>query len=260
MSPIRTAIVDDEAIARNTVRSLLTADPDIEIVAECSSGEDAVRAIQKLRPELIFLDIQMPGVDGFSVLQAVNKEQLPEVVFVTAYDTHAIRAFAHHALDFLLKPFTDERFHEALRHAKGRVRERGLHASTERLGDLLQEYSRGPDSSPEYPERILVRSLGRVDVVPVGEIQWIESDGNYVRLHCTGRALLHRERMSDLEQRLDPKAFVRIHRSAIVRMNRIRSLKPLDGGEYRLIMDDGRSMTLSRSYRDEVLTRLGLSR
>ena len=208
----------------------------------------------------MFLDIQMPAIDGFTVLQSVEREQLPEVIFVTAYDNYAIQAFAHHALDYLLKPFTDERFWEALRHAKGRVRERGLHASSRRLSDLLQEYSERSGTSSGHPERILVRSLGRVDVVPVEEIQWIESDGNYVRLHCPSRVLLHRERMGDLELRLDPSAFVRVHRSAIVRINRIRSLKPLEGGEYRLIMDDGRSLTLSRSYRDEVLSRLGLNR
>jgi len=260
MTPVRTAIVDDEAIARSTLRGLLQADRDIELVAECGSGEEAIGVIRQLRPELVLLDIQMPLIDGFAVLQAVDKGELPEIIFVTAYDAYAIRAFEHHALDYLLKPFSDERFHEALGHAKKRVRERGLHASTERLGDLLQEYRHNQEGPSEHPERILVRSLGRVDVVPVEEIQWIESDGNYVRLHCSGRVLLHRERMSDLEQRLDPREFVRIHRSAIVRMNRIRSLKPLEGGEYRLIMDDGRSMTLSRSYRDEVLSRLGLSR
>ena len=260
MNRIRTLIVDDEAIARETICSLLREDPDVEIVTECSSGEEAIQAIQNRRPELMFLDIQMPGIDGFSVLRAVEREQLPEVVFATAYDTYAIQAFAHHALDYLLKPFTDERFHEALRHAKKRIRERGLHASSHRLGDLLEEYSQQSGGPPGHPERILVRSLGRVDVVPVEEIHWIESEGNYVRLHCSSRVLLHRERMNDLERRLDPKAFVRIHRSAIVRMNLVRSLKPLEGGEYRLLMEGGRSMTLSRSYRDEVLSRLGLNR
>jgi len=260
MKSIRTVIVDDEPIARDTVRNLLKGDPEVDIVAECSSGEEALVAIREHRPQLMFLDIQMPVMDGFSVLQAVDTEQLPEVIFVTAYDTYAVRAFTHHALDYLLKPFTDERFLQALRHAKQRVQERGLYSSTTGLTDLLEEYGRRSGELLRHPERLLVRSLGRVDVVPVEEIQWIESQGNYVKLHCAGRVLLHRERMNDLEQRLDPNSFVRIHRSAIVRMNRIRTLKPLEGGEYRLILDDGHSLTLSRSYREAVLARLGRQR
>jgi two-component system LytT family response regulator len=260
---IRALIIDDEPIARQTIRLLLSEDPDIEIVGECTNGLEAVESIRTTAPDLIFLDIQMPGASGFEVLRQLDPGQVPEVVFVTAYDNFAVKAFEVHALDYLLKPFTDDRFRGALQRVKEHVRERDDREAGKRILAFLETYQ-GDTESPasgkkdtstgqRFLSRFLVRSTGRVDVVKVDDVDWIEAEGNYVKLSGKGKPHLLREKIGEIEKQLDPNIFVRIHRSTIVRINGIRLLRPLENGEYHLIMENDVKLVVSRSYRDRVL-------
>jgi two-component system LytT family response regulator len=260
---IRALIIDDEPIARQTIRLLLSEDPDIEIVGECTNGLEAVESIRTTAPDLIFLDIQMPGASGFEVLRQLDPGQVPEVVFVTAYDNFAVKAFEVHALDYLLKPFTDDRFRGALQRVKEHVRERDDREAGKRILAFLETYQ-GDTESPasgkkdtstgqRFLSRFLVRSTGRVDVVKVDDVDWIEAEGNYVKRSGKGKPHLLREKIGEIEKQLDPNIFVRIHRSTIVRINGIRLLRPLENGEYHLIMENDVKLVVSRSYRDRVL-------
>jgi two-component system, LytTR family, response regulator len=255
---IRTLIVDDEPLARRNLRVLLEKDAQIEILDECRNGREAVKAINALSPDLIFLDIQMPELDGFDVLARVGPEQIHAIIFVTAFDQYALKAFEVHALDYLLKPFDDERFAFALRRAKSQIEAREINRVSKRLLALLEERESLADSSAEksYLTRLMIKASGRVVLLKVGEIDFIEADGNYAKLHVGRKAHLLREKMHDLEGRLDPAKFVRIHRSIIVNLDRIKELHPHFNGDYIVVLEDGRQLRLSRTRRENLETRL----
>ena len=244
---IRCLIVDDEALAREAIRTQIAQDPELEVVGEAEDGRGATRAIESLRPDLLFLDIQIPDGDGFEVLHALMARSivLPVTIFVTAYDTYALRAFEAHALDYLLKPIREERFKEAVSLAKSRIAaDRGSRA-TEQLTSLL---ARG-GLLTRRSNRLPVKVAGRILLVPLDQIQWIASEGNYVRLHLTGQTYLMRETLTALEARLDPEQFTRIHRSVIVNVDHVESLRPWFTGEYIVQMRSGKEMALTRRYR-----------
>jgi two-component system LytT family response regulator len=245
---IRTIIVDDEELARDRIQSLLEMQPDVDLVAICTDGLTALEAIEKHRPDLVFLDVQMPGMDGFEVVEHIDQANAPAVVFVTAHDGHAIRAFEIHALDFLLKPFDQTRFEKALDRARGKIRSAKSTAIDSHLVSLLEELR----EERKYPERLIVKSSGRVFFVRTEDIDWVEASGNYVKIHTKNEAHLLRESMKNMEAKLDPKIFVRIHRSAIVNIDRIRELEPWFHGEYIVIMRDGTRLTASRVFSDRL--------
>src|SRR5574341_1138155 len=228
MEKIRTIIVDDEPLARDSMRVLLGRDPEIEIVAECANGYEAIDAIAAHAPDLLFLDVQMPEMDGFAVLAQVDPDRMPVVVFVTAYDQHALRAFEVHALDYLLKSYSDERFEAALRRAKEHIRQKKVSEVSQRLIALLDNQKKGwdhaemptPIENSSYLMRLVIKSAGRVFFLKTCEIDWIEAADYYVYLHVNGKSHLLRETMSHLEKQLDPKKFQRIHRSTIVNLDR----------------------------------------
>lgn len=246
---IRALIVDDEPLARERIRRFLAREADIEIAAECTDGGEAVRQIRALRPDLVFLDIQMPERDGFGVLEEIGVEELPVVVFVTAYDRYAIKAFDFHALDYLLKPYTGERFRRAVERARAQIQHGKGGQLDERLISLLENLK----TEQKVLERLMIKSAGRVFFLRTEEIDWIEAEGNYVRLHVGREAHLLRETMNRLASRLDPEKFLRIHRSTLVHIERIKELQPMFGGEYTVVLRDGTKLTLSRSYRDKLL-------
>ncbi|HET9625973.1 MAG TPA: LytTR family DNA-binding domain-containing protein [Kofleriaceae bacterium] len=240
--------MDDEQMARASIRVLLGEDPDIELVGECGSGQDAVSAITTRAPELVFLDVQMPRMSGFEVLHALGDNRPFVVVFVTAYDSYALEAFDVHALDYVLKPFDDRRFHRAVERAKDQIR----HARADQ-GASLQ--APAPPAAPqvaasgETHDRIAIRDAGRTVLVPLAEIDWIEAADYYVQLHVGAKSYLHREPMRDLEARLDPQRFVRIHRSTIVALDRVVELRPSAHGDHCVRLRDGTDLKLSRARR-----------
>ena len=250
---IRTLIVDDEPLARERLRTLLQPEPDIQIIGECADGRQAVMAMTEQAPDLVFLDIQMPGLDGMGVLQAMTDRPLPVVVFVTAYDQYALQAFDVHALDYLLKPFGRDRLQQCLdhaRHQRDRARAGELGKS---LMALVQDFK--PEQKKQ--DRLVVKSGGRVFFVRTDDIDWIEASGNYVRLHLKEQSFLFRETMNQMESRLDPQRFFRIHRSRIVNTERIKELQPWFNGEYVVVLHNGTQLRLSRSYREKLEERLG---
>lgn len=253
MNKIRAMVVDDEAMARERVVSLLRQEQDIELIGECSDGEQAVNAINSQQPDLVFLDVQMPAVDGFRVIEQVGPEKMPAVVFVTAYDEYAVRAFEVHALDYLLKPFGRERFQQTLQHARSHVERRRAGDLGKRLMALVQDIK----PEPQKLDRLVVKSGGRVFFLRTEDIVWIEAAGNYVRLHLGEDSHLFRETMNGIEARLDPRRFVRIHRSRIVNSDRIKELQPWFNGEYVVVLQNGTRLTLSRGYREKLQERLG---
>ena len=254
----RTVIVDDEPAARRGLRLLLDRDPTVEIVGEASGGAEAAELIKRERPDLVFLDVQMPGCDGFAVLEKVGSAASPAVVFVTAYDEHALRAFEVHAVDYLLKPFDDIRFGAALSRAKHEVRRRqaeNVNTSLTQLLDYLKhngEHPGAPAREDGVGDRILLKSSGEIFFLKAEEIDWIEAEGDYMKFHVAGRAHLMRETMARLEARLDPKRFIRIHRSTIVNIDRLRKLSPSFAGEYAVILHDGTKLKLSRGYHERI--------
>jgi two-component system LytT family response regulator len=253
MKKIRTLIVDDESLARDRLRQLLQNEPEVEIIGECSDGHAAVATIQKKSPELIFLDVQMPELDGFGVIESVGAESGPVIVFVTAHDKFALRAFEIHAVDYLLKPFDRERFQKALHRALEQVKHRESSTLIERQAALIAELK-----SPRSAERLAVKSGGHVVWLRMDEIDWIGSADNYAELHVGGKSHLLRETMTALESRLDPKVFVRISRSVIVNAQRVREIHRLFYGGFELTLQNGTKLILSRRYQDK-LQLLGLS-
>jgi two-component system LytT family response regulator len=249
----RTLIVDDELLARERLRQLLENEPDIELVGECTNGAEAVAAIEKKAPDLIFLDIQMPEMDGFGVLEAMNTETTPVIVFVTAHDKFALRAFEVHAVDYLLKPFDRERFKKALERALERVRNREGTDQKAAQTAVLAELK-----TPARPlERLAVKTAGKVIFVKLDEIDYIEAAHNYVELHVQKQSHLLRETLNSIEARLPAEKFVRISRSVMVNIERVKELQPLFYGEYTVTLQNGVRLTLSRRYRDK-LQRLGI--
>jgi two-component system LytT family response regulator len=253
-SSVRVLIVDDEPLARERLRDMLKADSRIEIIGECVGGEQAIEAIQELAPDLVFLDVEMPGKDGFSVLEALDADHLPVVIFVTAYDQYAVRAFEVHALDYLLKPFDDARFEKALRQAKTQLEQREINQLSKRLVRLLEDRDTQPNKARAAGliSRLMIKSASRVFFLKVDEIDWIEAADYYVKLHVGRKSHLLRETMSDMEAKLDPEQFVRIHRSAIVNLDRVKEMHAHFNGEYLVILQDGTELKLSRSRREQL--------
>jgi len=256
---IKTIIVDDEPLARRNLRVLLERDPQIEVLDECRNGREAVKAINTLSPDLIFLDIQMPEMDGFDVLAHVGPEHIQAIIFVTAFDQYALKAFDVHALDYLLKPFDDERFARALERAKSQIAAREINHLSKRLLALLEEREterKGSQRDERYLTRLMIKASSRMMLLKVDEIDFIEADGNYAKLHVGRKTHLLREKMNDLEGRLDPAKFVRIHRSIIVNLDRIKELHPHFNGDYVVVLEDGRQLKLSRTRREHLESRL----
>ena len=234
---IRALIVDDEPLARSNLVVLLQQDPDLGVVSECGSGTEALGEIRIAKPDLLFLDVQMPECDGFDVLELLGGDLPPAIIFVTAFDQYALRAFEAGALDYLLKPFDNARFELALGRAKQRIR----------LGER-----------PKKLERFAVKSAGQVAFVKISEIDWVEAADYYACLHVSGHSHLLRRSMAELEEDLDPQTFCRVHRSSIVNLERVRRLKVGEDGEYEIVLEDGARVRLSRKYRKALQERLGL--
>ena len=250
--PITTLIIDDEPLARDKIRGFLQREDDFEVIGECRDGMEALAKIEELRPDLIFLDVQMPELDGFGVLENLDlpaEQNAPIVVFTTAYDQYALKAFEVHAIDYLLKPFDRERFQASLARVRGESERREAGAMREQLQALLSGVR---DDKSEFPERLVVRNSGRVVFVRVDEIDWIDAAGNYVKIHAGEETFQLRETMSGIEKRLDPQRFLRIHRSTIVHIDRIRELEQRFHGDYIVVLNSGQRLTLSRSYRDRI--------
>jgi len=250
---IRVLIVDDEPLARERIAGMLKGDSDIEIIGTCANGRDALAAIQKQSPDLVFLDIQMPEMDGFEVLQKIPPESMPLVIFVTAYDKYALRAFEVFALDYLLKPFDRERFQKALTRVKSEVFHRSESDFQQQVLALLEDLKIRPQSLT----RMAVKSGGRIFFLRADEIDWVEAEGNYVRLHVGKESYLLRETIGALEEQLDRRKFLRIHRSTIVNIDRIQELQPWFHGEFRVILRNGTALMLSRTHREKLQELLG---
>lgn len=262
---IRCLIVDDEPEAREVLRLHLKEEPDFRVLGECRNGEQAVSAIRELGPDLVFLDVRMPDLSGFEVLDRLDEDQLPFVVFVTAYDQYALRAFDVHALAYLLKPFDDIRFQETVRHVR-RLVDEGEAGTTRRLKELLRDLRAGaigtgagsaPGPAPAGIDRLVVRSRGRTYFVALDSVDWIEAAGNYARLHCGEKTHLVTKTMTELERGLDPRRFVRIHRSTIVNVARIEELRTEDRRDFEVILDSGDHLRLSRTYRQTLEAVIG---
>jgi len=250
--PLTTLIVDDEELARRGLRARLERIPRVEIMGEATSGREAVDMIRNASPDLVFLDIQMPGLDGFDVVEAIGADAMPSVIFVTAYDEHALRAFEVHALDYLLKPLDEQRLQEALERCRAHVGQVRA-GMAERLSALLQEVD--PQHSSPDPaaasRRFVIKTGGRIRFVDVADLNHIEAAGDYVRLHTSEKVHLLRETMSGIMDRL-PDTFLRIHRSTIVNAERIEELRPYGNSEFIVVLDTGDELKLSRSYRDDL--------
>ena len=250
---IRTVIADDEELARRGLRALSQRYEDVELICECRNGREAVDAIRRHRPDLVFLDVQMPGKTGFDVIGAIADIQRPHVVFVTAYDTFALRAFEVHALDYLLKPVNEERFDAAL----ARVREAMSHAMDNAIVRRVRQVAADLQvaTSPTTVStagRLAIKANGRIMVIRAADIDWIEADGDYVSVHLAGKTLLMRETIAAVELRLALSGFVRIHRSALVNAERVKELRPQEKGEYTVVLHDGTELKLTRNYRTSV--------
>lgn len=252
-APIKALIADDEALARKFIRRMLKDDHEIEIVGECSNGREALAMIRKQNPDLVFLDVQMPEMDGFAVLDSIETERLPEIIFATAYEQYAIRAFELHALDYLLKPFDQTRFKDAIKHAKERFRSERQNEGRIQINALLESIK----TKPQYLDRLMIKAAGRITFLSTDEITWIEADDKYVHLHTGKINPMVRQTLSAMETQLDPKKFRRIHRSAIVNVERIKELQPLFSGEHSILLVDGTKLTLSRNYKDKLFELLG---
>jgi len=250
---IRVLVVDDEAPARQRLVDLLRKDPQIQSIVEAENGLSAVDAIQREGPDLVFLDVQMPELDGLGVIDAVGAEQMPLTVFVTAYDQHAIRAFEANALDYLLKPFSDERYEATMARVRARVDGRSLREFGQRI---LRMVSTAPASGQRL-DRLVVKSGGTTRFIRVVDIDWIEAAGVYVNLHVGDKELLYRAALNDLAARLDPLRFVRVHRSAIVNIDSIIQLEPISHGEFEVVLKNGSRSRVSRTYRAQLEKRLG---
>jgi two-component system, LytTR family, response regulator len=252
MRKLTTLVVDDEPLARERLMGLLSAEADVEVLGECRDGEEAVSAIHERHPDLVLLDVEMPRMNGFQVIDTIGPDRMPMVIFVTAYDQHAIHAFEVRALDYLLKPFDRERFTDALQRARTQIESQTNGDLGRRLIALMKDLKRDPPKT----DRLVVKSGGRLFFLRADEIDWIEAAGNYVRLHVGGQSHLLRETMNAIEARLDPERFFRIHRSRIVNVERIQEMQPWLNGEYSIVLRSGVRLTLSRGYRERLQDRL----
>ena len=248
-SPLRVIIADDERLARKKLHILLESEPEVQVVAECEDGRQTISAIHAHLPDLLLLDIQMPDLDGFQVLNEVPPGEMPVVIFTSAYDQYAIRAFEAHALDYLLKPFDQERLHHSIERACSEVRKSGDREITHRIMDLLSRVRSETRSGPEPEGRLVIRAKGRVIFLNLDEIDWVEAAANYVRLNVGKEAYFFRETISRIAERLNPNLFIRIHRSTIVNVRKIKELIPVNSGEYIVILKTGKELSCSRGYR-----------
>jgi|SRR5215469_211547 len=251
MKKLRVVVVDDEVPARERLVELLEKQPDIELAAVARNGEEAVQVIPSEAPDLVFLDVQMPGLDGFGVLRKITPEFTPPTIFVTAHDRYAIQAFEAQALDYLLKPFSDERFEATLQRAREHLRTRAAGELSLRLARLLGD-ANGPAEKPAYHDRIAIRSGTRVIFLEVRDIDWIEAAGVYLYLHVGSKSYLYRATVGQLYERLDPQVFLRIHRSTIVNSERIIELKSRAHGDYVIVLKNGTELTISRGFRPQL--------
>jgi two-component system LytT family response regulator len=256
---LRVLVVDDEPLARNGLADLVRRDPELEVVDECGDGRSALDAIRRLAPDLVLLDVQMPELNGFEVLQQLPPDRMPAIVFVTAYDRFAVRAFEVHALDYLVKPFDDARFAAAMARAKTALRSASLGELSRRLQDMLDQLPAPTGAAERYLSRLVIRVAGHVFFVRTADIDWIEAADYCVRLHVQGKTHVIRESMAALEHRLDPAHFFRIHRGAMVHLDRIRELQPYFKGEHVVVLQDGSRLKLSKSRRGALEARLGQS-
>ncbi len=278
--PVRVLIVDDEPIARRRMRRLLRLEDDVEVIDDVGSGREAIEVIQRERPDLVLLDVQMPDVDGFGVVDALGVDKMPPTIFVTAFNEYAVRAFDVHAIDYLLKPFDTDRFKAAFVRARVHLEQRSSAEQGRKIRALLEQVlgegsvasveraagnaaAAGPsgNGAPPAPrhrfvDRLMVKHDGRVYFVKVTDVDWFEASGNYVRIHTGKVSHLIRETMQRVESQLDPSMFVRIHRAVIVNLDRIRELQPWFAGDYVVILRDGRQLKLSRTYREHLHTRM----
>ena len=251
---IRTLIVDDEPLARARIRRFLASEKDVEIAGESGDGAAAVADVARLKPDLMFLDIQLPEATGFEVIEQLAGDHMPVVIFVTAYDRYAIQAFDVHAIDYLLKPYTRERFGRAMERARKQLSNASRAELDQRLMSLLEHAAGGEH---RHLQRLMIKSSGRIYFIKADEVDWIGAEGNYVNLHVGRETHLLRETMSHLATKLDPEKFVRIHRSTIVNVDRVKELQPLFSGDYVAILHDGTQLNLSRAYREKSLKLLG---
>lgn len=259
MTAIRTVVVEDEPVSRDRLVALLADEPEVEVVATCADGRSAVETIATAEPDLVLLDIQLPELDGLSLARTLSGERRPAVVFITAHDQYALPAFEIHALDYLLKPFSEERFRESLAHVRRHLQQKRATALGQQIIDMMPGvgFAGLPATPvPRRPQRIAVKGSGRVYFVKVDDIDYCEAAGNYACLHTGGRTHLIRETMNSLEARLDAEVFVRIHRSVIVNVERIHEIQSTFGGESIVKLRDGTRLTMSRTYRDALQSRL----
>jgi two-component system, LytTR family, response regulator len=254
LEPIRVLVADDELPARQRLIDLLRRDDQIAAISEAADGESAVEMIQKEFPHLLFLDVQMPELDGLGVIDAIGAAQMPLTVFVTAYDQHAIRAFEANALDYLLKPFSDERFEATMARAKARLDERSMREFGQRVMKMV---STAPASPERRLDRLVVKAGGTTRFIRVIDIDWIEAAGVYVTLHVGGKELLYRAALNDLAEKLDPRRFVRVHRSALINIESVLQLEPISHGEFEAVLKNGSRTRVSRTYRSQLEKRLG---
>jgi len=251
-SVVRTIIADDEPLARKKMRILLESEPDVKVVAECHDGGQTLSAIRSCRPDLLLLDIQMPCLDGFQVLSELTPLEIPVVIFTSAYDQYAIRAFESHALDYLLKPFDQERLHQAVERARFELRTLKDREITRRILELLSRVKSDKQARSGFDERLVIKTKGRIVFLNLDEIDWVEAAANYVRLNAGRESYLFRETISRVSERLNPNQFIRIHRSMIVNVRQIKELIPVNSGEYIVVLKSGKELSCSRGYRANV--------
>jgi two-component system LytT family response regulator len=248
MQLIKTLVVDDEPLAREGIITLLQGARDFNVIGVCANGEEAIEAIEAKQPDVVFLDVQMPEIDGFQVLESLDPKRIPTVIFVTAYDQYALRAFDIHAVDYLLKPVDAERFTQALDRARKRLESKRSNGSDKHLKSLLEELK----SKDRKLERLVVKTGGKIFFLRTEEIDWIEAAGDYVKIHINTTEHIIRERITELESKLDPSRFLRIHRSTIVNIDRIKEMQPMFYGDYVVILRNGTQLNLSRTYREKI--------
>ena len=254
LDPIDVLVADDELPARQRLMDLLRRDEQVASVSEAADGQTAVEMIQRNNPDLLFLDVQMPELDGLAVVDAIGAAQMPLTVFVTAYDQHAIRAFEANALDYLLKPFSDERFEATMTRAKARLNERSMKEFGQRVMKMV---SAAPAAPERRLDRLVVKAGGTTRFIRVIDIDWIEAAGVYVTLHVGGKELLYRAALNDLADKLDPRRFVRVHRSALINIESVLQLEPISHGEFEAVLKNGSRTRVSRTYRVQLEKRLG---
>ena len=250
---IRTLLIDDVQLARERLKRCLGEESGVEVVGECDNGERAVAAIRGLRPDLVFLDVQMPALDGFGVLEALGHERPPAVIFVTAYNEYAIQAFEVNALDYLLKPVDCKRLHKAVERVRAQIARAPGEDFDQRFRALIEDIK----TPPKYLKRLTIRLTGHTILLPTEEIDWVETYGNYLKVHAGREAHLIRGTMQQLESKLDPEKFVRVHRSAIVNIEKVKEIHPRTNGDQDLVLHNGSGLMLSRNYRDRFLSLLG---